>query len=65
VATIPDQHRRLLRLPRIPLAVAKPTVASLLGALSLALGPTSPSMRNAVERAERLAGRDQPLEAIG
>ena len=54
VATIPDSHRRLLKLPRIPLAIARPTVATLLGALSVALGPTSPSMRNAVERTIRL-----------
>lgn len=55
VATIPDTHRRLLKLPRIPLAVAKPTVSAMLGALSLALGPASPSMRNATERVERLS----------
>ena len=56
VATIPDSHRRLLKLPRIPLAVAKPSVSAMLGALSLALGPTSPSLRNAIERTDRLCG---------
>jgi uncharacterized protein (DUF2236 family) len=55
VATIPDSHRKLLRLPRVPLTVAKPAVATMLGALSLALGPASPSMRNATDRVERLS----------
>jgi len=55
VATIPDSHRRLLRLPRVPLAVARPAVSTMLGALSLALGPASPSMRNATDRVERLS----------
>lgn len=66
VATIPDSHRRLLKLPRIPLAVAKPTVSAMLGALSLALGPASPSMRNAIDRAERLseAHKQQPVDAV-
>lgn len=57
VATFPDSHRRLLRLPRVPLTVARPMVATMLGGLSLVLGPASPSMRNANERVERLAER--------
>jgi uncharacterized protein (DUF2236 family) len=55
VSTLPERHRRLLGLPTVPLTVTKPAVATLLGALGLALGPASPSMRNAMERAERLA----------
>lgn len=58
VATIPDAHRRVLKLPKVPLAVARPAVSALLGALSLALGPASPSMRNAIERAEKLSSRE-------
>lgn len=66
VATMPDSHRQLLRLPRVPLAVARPSVGALLGALSLVLGPASPSMRNARSRAERLdAGQDATLENAG
>jgi hypothetical protein len=55
-----------LKLPRIPLAIAKPTVSGMLGALSLALGPASPSMRNAIDRAERLDSADavQPVDAV-
>ncbi len=66
VATIPDSHRQLLRLPRIPLTVARPSVGALLGALSVVLGPASPSMRNARTRVERLdAGQDATLENAG
>lgn len=56
VSTIPESHRRLLRLPRIPATVARPTVRAMLGALSLVLGPASPSMRNAIDRVEHLSG---------
>lgn len=55
VATMPDAHRQLLRLPRVPLTVARPSVAALLGTLSVILGPASPSMRNATDRSARLA----------
>ena len=54
VATIPESHRRILRLPRVPMTVAKPAVGALLGGMSMVLGPASPSMRNANDRVERL-----------
>ena len=54
VATIPESHRRLLKLPRVPITAVKPAVSALLGGMSLVLGPTSPSMRNAADRIERL-----------
>lgn len=54
VATMPQSHRDVLRLPRVPLAVVRPGVSALLGSLSLVLGPASPSMRNATDRVERL-----------
>ena len=50
VATMPEDHRQLLKLPRIPLTVMRPTIAALLGSMAFALGPTSPSMRNAQQR---------------
>lgn len=54
VSTMPEGHRKLLGLPTVPLTLTKPTVGAMLGTLSLALGPASPSMRNATARAERL-----------
>lgn len=54
VSTMPERHRKLLGLPTVPLTLTKPTVGALLGTLSLALGPASPSMRNATARAERV-----------
>lgn len=54
VATISESHRRILRLPRVPMTVAKPAVGALLGGMSMVLGPSSPSMRNAHDRVERL-----------
>jgi len=54
VATISESHRRILRLPRVPITVAKPAVGALLGGMSMVLGPASPSMRNAHDRVERL-----------
>jgi len=54
VATIPESPRRLLKLPRVPITAVKPAVSALLGGMSLVLGPTSPSMRNAADRIERL-----------
>lgn len=54
VSTMPERHRKLLKLPTVPLTLTKPTVGALLGTLALALGPASPSMRNATARAERL-----------
>ena len=52
VATLPPEHRALLGLPTIPLTVARPAVGALLGALQLALGPSSPSQRMAAGRVD-------------
>lgn len=54
VATMPDRYRTMLRLPAFPLTVVRPTVATMLGGLSLVLGPQSPSQRAARERVARL-----------
>jgi uncharacterized protein (DUF2236 family) len=56
VSTMPPEHRRLLRLPTLPLTVTRPAVGALLGGLSLALGPASPSQRAAHERVTGLEG---------
>ena len=53
VSTMPEHYRKLLGLPTVPLTLTRPAVATLLGGLGLALGPASPSMRNAEARAER------------
>jgi uncharacterized protein (DUF2236 family) len=50
-ATMPKYQRDLLGLPTIPLTVVKPVVAGMLGSLGWVLGPTSPSMKAANERA--------------
>lgn len=50
VSTVPPEHRALLGLPTLPVTVTRPAVAGVLGALALALGPTSPSQRAARER---------------
>jgi len=55
VATMPEDHRRLLKLPRIPLTVMRPTISALLGSMAFALGPTSPSMRNAESRVAHMS----------
>jgi uncharacterized protein (DUF2236 family) len=55
VSTLPAGHRTLLGLPQVPQTLTRPAVAAMLGGLGLALGPASPSMRNATERAERFA----------
>jgi uncharacterized protein (DUF2236 family) len=54
VSTMPQSHRDVLGLPRLPLAVTRPAVGTILGALSLALGPASPSQRAARDRVETL-----------
>lgn len=54
VSTMPPEHRRLLGLPNLPRTVTKPAVGAILGGLSLALGPASPSQRAARERVEGL-----------
>jgi uncharacterized protein (DUF2236 family) len=50
-ATMPKYQRELLGLPTIPLTAVKPVVAGMLGSLGWVLGPTSPSMKAANERA--------------
>jgi uncharacterized protein (DUF2236 family) len=50
-ATMPKYQRDLLGIPTIPLTVVKPLVAGMLGSLGWVLGPTSPSMNAAQERA--------------
>ena len=54
VSTLPDHHRELLGLPRLPRSVTRPVVGALLGTLGLALGPQSPSMQAAMTRIDRL-----------
>ncbi|MBK9741297.1 MAG: DUF2236 domain-containing protein [Actinobacteria bacterium] len=54
VSTMPQDHREVLGLPRVPLSLTRPAVGTLLGALSLALGPASPSQRAAHARVESL-----------
>ena len=49
-ATMTDHQRKLLNVPKIPLAVVKPAVSTMLGSLGWVLGPTSPSMKAAQER---------------
>jgi uncharacterized protein (DUF2236 family) len=56
VSTLPEEHRRLLGLPSLPRIVTRPAVGAILGGLSLALGPASPSQRAAHERVEGLDG---------
>ncbi len=54
VSTMPAEHRRLLELPNLPRTFTKPAVGAILGGLSLALGPASPSQRAAHERVESI-----------
>ena len=60
VATMEPEHRALLRLPSVPMAVAKPAVGALLAGLQVMLGPSSPSQRAAMERLERLQHAPTP-----
>jgi uncharacterized protein (DUF2236 family) len=55
VATMPPEHRALLKLPNVPLTLAKPAVGAMLGTLGLVLGPHSPSQQAAFTRIDRLA----------
>ena len=63
VATMPDEHRELLGLDRLPLSVVRPVVGTLLGGLGLALGPQSPSMQAAMTRVAHLESSDGPRPA--
>lgn len=58
VSTLPPEHRRLLGLPTLPLTVTRPAVGAILGGLSLALGPASPSQRAARDRVADLQAAD-------
>jgi hypothetical protein len=55
LADDPGRVAGLLKLPRIPLTVMRPTISALLGSMAFALGPTSPSMRNAESRVAHMA----------
>jgi uncharacterized protein (DUF2236 family) len=59
VSTMPPEHRALLGLGTVPLTLTKPVIAGLLGTLSLALGPASPSQRSAQNRVDRLMNGSQ------
>lgn len=52
VASLPSTYRTELGVPLLPLPIVKPAVAAMLASLSFALGPQSPSMRNAIERVQ-------------
>lgn len=54
VATLADEHRELMGLPRVPLRLARPAVGALLGSLGAVLGGRSPSQRAAQDRLARL-----------
>ena len=54
VATLPADYRAILRLPRVPMRVARPAVAAMLGTMSAVLGRQSPSQRNARRRISSL-----------
>ena len=54
VSTMPPEHRRLLELPNLPRSITKPAVGAILGGMSLALGPASPSQRAAHERVDSI-----------
>ena len=53
-ATMTAGQRALINVPKIPLTVVKPAVATMLGSLSWVLGPASPSMRAANDRVSGL-----------
>lgn len=54
VATLPGDYRTILGLPRVPMRVARPPVAAMLGTMSAVLGRQSPSQRNARRRISTL-----------
>ena len=55
VSTLPQEHRRMLGVPDLPLAVTRPAVAGILATLAKILGPASPSMQAAHARVDTLA----------
>jgi uncharacterized protein (DUF2236 family) len=58
LSTMPTRHRELLGQPPVPLPLTRPAVSAVLGGLSLALGPASPSQRNATARVAELDAED-------
>lgn len=59
LSTMPARHRELLGQPPVPLPLVRPAVSAVLGGLSLALGPASPSQRNATARVADLGGESR------
>ncbi|MBI1352692.1 MAG: DUF2236 domain-containing protein [Actinomycetales bacterium] len=55
LSTLPEEYRRMLGLPDVPLAFTRPAVGALLGGLGLVLGDESPSMKATQARVARLA----------
>jgi uncharacterized protein (DUF2236 family) len=55
VSTLPQEHRRMLGVPDLPLAVTRPAVSGILATLAKILGPASPSMQAAHTRVDTLA----------
>jgi uncharacterized protein (DUF2236 family) len=55
VSTMTPGHRQTLGLPTLPATVTRPAVSAVLAALSLALGPASPSQQAARDRVAGLS----------
>ena len=55
VSTLPQEHRRMLGVPDLPMAVTRPAVSGILATLAKILGPASPSMQAAHTRVDTLA----------
>ena len=66
-STLPAHYRHLLGLPFIPLAVTKPAVGALLGAMGAVLGRQSPSQRcdRREDEPHHQDGRRDDLEDLG
>ena len=54
VATLPQEYRDILGVPRVPMKLARPAVSAMLGTMSAVLGRQSPSQRNARRRISTL-----------
>jgi uncharacterized protein (DUF2236 family) len=54
VATLPQEYRDILGVPRVPIKLARPAVSAMLGTMSAVLGRQSPSQRNARRRISTL-----------
>ena len=55
IASLSDDERRLLRLPAVPMTLARPAVGALLAGMGAALGRQAPAQRNARRRVSRLS----------